>query len=160
MADEILTPGIPGMTGCDSLEPRESPNYLIKDNLLSEFESETDKYAARENLGVPNKDEVYTKKEVDKNIESKISRSINSHLSEDDPHGIMSKVGPIIDNLVRKDGTTPFEYPQGGVDPLFDFHLTTKKFVTDLLNSHIGKQDPHNTMLLVEEALQAYVEKS
>lgn len=160
MADEILIPGVPGTSGCDQVEPKESPNYLIKDNYLAEFETELDKEIARQNLGVHNKEDVYTKNEVDNNIRKQTSEQMKSHLAEDDPHQIMSKVSPLLQELLRVDGTTPFTAPQTGVDPILDFHLTTKKFVTNLLNSHINKQDPHNTMLLVREALQAYVERS
>lgn len=160
MADEILIPGTPGTTGCDSLEPKESPNYLIKDNYLSELETELDKEIARENLGVYSKQDTYTKTEVDNNIRKQTGDQMKNHLLEDDPHQIMPKVDSAIENLVRRDGTTPFIAPQTGVDPILDLHLATKRFVTNLLNSHLSKQDPHNIMLLVREALQAYVEKS
>lgn len=160
MADEILTPGMPGTSGCDSPEIRELPNYLIKDNYLSEFESELDKEIARENLGVYDRNSVYSKTESDNNLRKYVGDRLNDHLSQDDPHQIMPKVDSLIENLVRKDGTTPFTAPQTGVNPISDFHLTTKKFVTDLLNSHLNKVDPHNVMALVEEALQAYVQTS
>lgn len=160
MADEILTPGKPGTSGCDFQEPKESPNYLIKDNYFSEFETELDKEIARGNLEIYSKDEVYTKTESDNNIKKEIGDAVRKHLANDDPHQIMPRVDAIIEDFVRKDGTTPFTAPQTGVDPIYDFHLTTKKFVVDLLNAHINRQDPHNIMALVREALQAYVEKS
>lgn len=160
MADEILIPGTSGTALCDSIEPKESPNYLIKDNYLSEFQTEIDKEVVRENLGVHKKEDVYTKTEVDNNIKKQTGDRMRDHLAEDDPHQIMSKVEPLIWNLARQDGTTPFTSPQGGVDPVLEFHLTTKRFVNNLLNSHIDKLDPHNVMLLVREALEAYVEKS
>ena len=37
MADEILTPGKPGISECEFQEPKESQNYLIKDNYFSQF---------------------------------------------------------------------------------------------------------------------------
>lgn len=160
MADEILIPGQPGTSGCDSQEPKESPNYLIRDNYFSEFETEIDKEIARGNLEIYSKDEVYNKTETDNNIKKEVGDAVRKHLSDDDPHSIMSRVNALIEDLVRKDGTTPFTAPQVGVAPISDLHLTTKKFVVDLLNAHIGKQDPHNVMALVREALQAYVEKS
>ena len=160
MADEILTPGKPGTSGCDLQEPKESPNYLIKDNYFSEFETELDKEIARGNLEIYSKDEVYTKTESDNNIKKEVGDAVRKHLADDDPHQIMPRVDAIIEDFVRKDGTTPFTAPQTGVNPIQDFHLTTKKFVVDLLNAHINRQDPHNVMALVREALQAYVERS
>lgn len=160
MADEILTPGKPGTSGCDFQEPKESPNYLIKDNYFSEFETELDKEIARGNLEIYSKDEVYTKTESDNNIKKEVGDAVRKHLADDDPHQIIPRVDAIIEDFVRKDGTTPFTAPQTGVNPIQDFHLTTKKFVVDLLNAHINRQDPHNVMALVREALQAYVERS
>lgn len=160
MADEILIPGTPGANGCDSAEIKESPEYLKKDNYLSEFSEELDKEIVRENLRVYKKEDTYTKVESDNNLRKYVGEQMRSHLAEDDPHQIGSKIDDVVAYLVRQDGTTPFTAPQAGVNPILDFHLTTKKFVTDLLNSHISKQDPHNTMLLVKEALQAYVERS
>lgn len=160
MADEILTPGKPGISECEFQEPKESQNYLIKDNYFSEFETESDRQMARRNLEIYSQDEVYTKQETDNNLKKEVGDAIRNHLAEDDPHQIMSKVDTIVEDLVRQDGTTPFTAPQTGVNPVSDFHLTTKKFVTDLLNAHIIRQDPHNVMTLVREALQAYVERS
>lgn len=160
MADEILTPGKPGTSGCDFQEPKESPNYLIKDNYFSEFETELDKEIARGNLEIYSKDEVYTKTESDNNIKKEVGDAVRKHLADDDPHQIMPRIDAIVEDFVRKDGTTPFTAPQTGVNPIQDFHLTTKKFVVDLLNAHINRQDPHNVMALVREALQAYVERS
>lgn len=160
MADEILTPGKPGISECEFQESKETQNYLIKDNYFSEFETESDRQMARRNLEIYSQDEVYTKQETDNNLKKEVGDAIRNHLAEDDPHQIMSKVDTIVEDLVRQDGTTPFTAPQTGVNPVSDFHLTTKKFVTDLLNAHINRQDPHNVMALVREALQAYVEKS
>lgn len=161
MVDEILIPGQPGTPGCDTQEPQESPNYLIKDNYFSEFETESDKEIARANLGVYGKNEVLTKTESKHQVREAVNNSMRTHLADVDPHQIMPKVESLIGDLVRKDGTTPFTAPQTGVNPVQDFHLTTKKFVTELLSSHANRQDdPHNVMTLVREALQAYVERS
>lgn len=160
MVDEILIPGTPGASNSDSVTVEESLNYLIKDNYLSEFETELDKEIARQNLGVHNKEDVYTKTEVDSTIKKETSDQMKFHLAEDDPHKIMVKIDHLLQNLIKIDGTTPFTAPQTGVNPIFDYHLTTKKFVTDLLNAHVLKEDPHNTMTLVRNELQAYVEKN
>ena len=153
MIDAIITPGKPGTPGCDLQEPKESPNYLIKDNYFSEFETELDKEIARGNLDIYSKDEVYTKTESDNNIKKEVGDAVRKHLADDDPHQIMPRVDALIEDFVRNDGTTPFTAPQTGVNPIQDFHLTTKKFVVDLLNAHINRQDPHTVMALVRDAL-------
>lgn len=160
MADEILTPGKPGTSGCDSIETVESPNYLIKDNYFSEFESELDKEIARENLGVYDKSTVYTKIESDNNLKKHVSDQMREHLIQEDPHQIMPKVDELIRDLVRPDGTTPFIAPQTGVDPIQDFHLVTKRFVAKLLRDHINDLDPHQILPQVEDMLEQYVKQS
>ena len=62
--------------------------------------------------------------------------------------------------MVKDDGSTPFKAPQSGVDPITEFHLTTKRYVADLLNSHLRADDPHHIMDKVDEALAAYVKLS
>lgn len=157
---DVLTPGQAGNNGCSSAEYTETPDYLIKDNYLGEFETDVDKEIARNNLNVHSKDEVYTKLQVDNLTTQKVNTAINTHLAQDDPHQIMPKVESILADFVKNDGTTPFMAPQTGVDPLTDFHLTTKRFVTNLLNSHLKATDPHNIIPLVEEALKEYVKAS
>lgn len=164
MVDEIITPGISGAIEGDSIELEESPVYLIKDNHLSEFNTETDRAQARRGL------DVYSTGEVNKQIEEVVngevkkivSDSMTEHLMKDDPHNIMDKVRQ--EPFVRTDGSTPFTQPQrydgDATFIVLDSHLTTKKFVTDLLNSHKNdKYDPHNTMSLVMNKLEDYVKK-
>ena len=62
--------------------------------------------------------------------------------------------------MVKDDGSTPFKAPQSGVDPITEFHLTTKRFVTNLLDSHLRADDPHHIMDKVNEALAVYVKLS
>jgi hypothetical protein len=59
--------------------------------------------------------------------------------------------------FVKQDGTTPFKAPQAGVDPVSDFHLTTKKFVTQLIQDVLKKADPKETEALITDAIANYV---
>ena len=63
MADDILTPGLPVDDSCENVGAEETPNYLIKDNYLGEFETSAEKEIARTNLGVPSLEDVYNKSE-------------------------------------------------------------------------------------------------
>lgn len=151
MVDTILTP-----TPCETPMVVEEQNSFLIDNYFSELESDSQKGIARENLGVYGKTDLYTQVEVNNYVNKSVNDAIKQLLASDDPHQILPKVYSLLKDYIRKDGTTPFTAPQAGVDPLLDNHLTTKKFVVDLLDSHIKKTDPHNTMSLVEELLKQY----
>ena len=164
MVDEIITPGMSGAIDGDSTELEESPVYLIKDNHLSEFNTETDRAQARRGLNIYSIDEVNEKIKdtVNGEIKGMVTDSMSEHLMKDDPHNIMDKVRQ--QPFVKTDGSTPFTQPQKyDGDPKYivlDSHLTTKKFVTDLLNSHRNdKKDPHGTMSLVNVELEEYAKK-
>lgn len=158
MADTtILVPGNPGGECNPSISIEDTSKYLIKDNYLGEFEENFEKEIARENLGVYGKTDVYTQDETLLVIKESNKELLDNHLDADDPHGIIPQIEPRFNGLVRDDGTTPFTQPQTGVDPISDFHLTTKRFVSSLLTGHLGKTDPHNIMPLVQEALKEYI---
>ena len=53
MADDILTPGLPVDDSCENVGAEETPNYLIKDNYLGEFETSAKKEIARTNIEIP-----------------------------------------------------------------------------------------------------------
>ena len=160
MAEDILTPGLPADDSCENQTSVETPNYLQKDNYLGEFETTAEKEIARANLGVPSLDEVYNKLESSILAKQIVQEALQQHLNEDDPHYIP----PLVDNkligVVKNDGSTPFKSPQSGVDPVNEYHLTTKKFVEDLLNHHLQVSDPHHIMDLVNEALLEYIKAS
>ena len=160
MAEDILTPGLPANDSCEDQTSVETPNYLQKDNYLGEFETTAEKEIARANLGVPSLDEVYNKLESSILAKQIVQEALQQHLNEDDPHYIL----PLVDNkligVVKNDGSTPFKSPQSGVDPVNEYHLTTKKFVEDLLNHHLQVSDPHHIMDLVNEALLEYIKAS
>lgn len=160
MADkDILTPGAGGECA-QPITTAEPTNYLEKDNYLGEFESEVEKELARTNLGVPSLEDVYNKTESDIAAKKIIQEVVQQHLNADDPHSILPQVDDKLKGTVKDDGSTPFTAPQAGVDPVTEYHLTTKRFVESLLRSHLEASDPHNIMYLVEEALTTYVKAS
>lgn len=157
MADNsILTPGYqdPIETPVTS-PPRE--DCLIKDNFLSEYETEEEKSVVRENLNVPSKDSVYSRQDVDTQVSEKIRATIQEYLNMEDPHGILPTVAEMIADMVKSDGSTPFTAPQTGVDPQTAQHLTTKNYVDKLVREHVNADDPHNILPEVAILLEKYV---
>lgn len=160
MADDILTPGLPVDDSCENVGAEETPNYLVKDNYLGEFETSAEKEIARTNLGVPSLEDVYNKSESSILTKQLIQEALQQHLNEKDPHVILPLIDDKLIGVVKDDGSTPFKSPQLGVDPVNEYHLTTKKFVEDLLNHHLQVSDPHHIMDLVNEALLEYIKAS
>lgn len=157
MANTILTPGE------ENINPspiEQTTPYLEKDNYLSEYQTEGEKAVVRENLDVYSKDSVYNKTESDTLLDKTIKEAFDKYLNMDDPHGIIPTVEEMIEGVVRNDGSTPFLAPQKGVDPVQDYHLATKRFVTKLLKDHIGSEDPHKILPEVEDMLEQYVKQS
>lgn len=157
MANTILTPGE------ENINPspiEQTTPYLEKDNYLSEYQTEGEKAVVRENLDVYSKDSVYNKTESDTLLDKTIKEAFDKYLNMDDPHGILPTVEEMIEGVVRNDGSTPFLAPQKGVDPVQDYHLVTKRFVTKLLKDHIGSEDPHKILPEVEDMLEQYVKQS
>ena len=163
MADNsILTPGCQDTVDVPTTVD-ESVQYLEKDNFLSEYNNESEKSVVRENLNVYPKNAVYTKDETDTNIATTVTTAVNKHLSVEDPHGTLDTVREMITDMAKTDGSTPFTSPQSGVEPISDSHLTTKKFVTRLLNEHtrlVGSDDPHQILPEVRTILEKYVKSS
>lgn len=155
--DTILTPG-----GEEVIQPtpQETNQYLEKDNYLSEFQTEEEKAVVRENLGVHARDQVYTKTESNTKLDESIKKAFDKYLNMEDPHGILPTVEEMIEGVVRDDGSTPFKAPQTGVDPIQDFHLATKRFVTKILRDHLAEKDPHKILADVEDKLEQYVKQS
>lgn len=127
MANSILTPGYDDEIAEVSETTEEV--YLIRDNYLSEYETEAEKSVVRENLNIYPKDSVYTKDEVDINVNEFIAEKVTQLLDLDDPYGILPQVEEMITDMCKTDGSTPFTMPQEGVDPTSDMHLTTRKYV-------------------------------
>ena len=158
MANTILTPGEENIKEPPIKEP--IIHYLEKDNYLSEFQTIEEKAIARENLDVYSKDSVYNKTESDTLLDRTIKEAFDKYLNMEDPHGILPTVEEMIEGVVRNDGSTPFLAPQQGVDPVQDYHLATKRFVTRLLKEHTDAEDPHRILPEVEDMLEQYVKQS
>lgn len=158
--NSILIPGMTGGQECAQPLQEQDTQYLKKDNYLGEFEDEAEKSLVRENLGVYPKTSVYTQQEADIKSKTLIQEALQQHLSTEDPHGILPQVESKLEGIVKQDGSTPFLSPQTGVDPVSDFHLTTKRFVQKLLNDHLLADDPHNIISKVEDILTSYVKLS
>lgn len=157
MANTILTPGEENI---EQIPVEQTTPYLEKDNYLSEFQTIEEKAVARENLDVYSKDSVYNKTESDILLDRIIKEAFDKYLNMEDPHGILPTVESMIEGMVRNDGSTPFLAPQQGIDPVQDYHLATKRFVTKLLKEHIDSEDPHRILPIVEDILEQYVKQS
>ena len=157
MADNsILTPGYQDPIETPVTSPPQE-DCLIKDNFLSEYETEEEKSVVRENLNVPSKDSVYSRQDVDTQVSEKIRATIQEYLNMEDPHGILPTVAEMIADMVKADGSTPFTAPQTGVDPQTAQHLTTKNYVDKLVREHVNADDPHNILPEVAILLEKYV---
>lgn len=139
---------------------QEEEKYLIKDNFLSEYETEGEKSAVRGQLEVPHINSVYTKPDADNKIALAVSDLERKILSKEDPYKIIPQVKEMISSMVKTDGSTPFELPQSGVDPQKDSHLTTKKYVDKLNKEHLIANDPHDILRQVRNLLQQYTKVS
>ena len=65
-----------------------------------------------------------------------------------------------VDNLlkvfIKKDGSTPFNIAQIGVDPTIDSHLATKRYVDKTLYAHLVDVDPHGFLSILNQRLAPY----
>lgn len=157
MANTILTPGEESVT---PMPVEQSTPYLEKDKYLSEFQTEGEKAVVRENLDIYAKNSVYNKTESDTILNEKLKAAFDKYLNMEDPHGILPIVKDMFEGVVRNDGSTPFILPQKGVDPVQDYHLVTKRFVTQLLKEHLDIEDPHQILPEVQNILEQYVKQS
>ena len=139
------------------VDPQKTP--LTVEECLGEF-NDGQKALARENLDVYDRNMVYTKQDSDKKLNETIKKAFEKYLNEEDPHGILPEVRQMIEGFIRADGSTPFTAPQQGVDPVQDFHLATKRFVTKILRDHINDDDPHRIIPQVEDMLEQYVKQA
>ena len=110
---------------------------------------------------------------------------LQSHLNDNDPHHIMSLVNEalteyvkasevylkkevytkqeankILNDYLKNDGTTPFKRPQLGIDPKVDGHLTTKRYVDNLIQEHLVEIDPHGFLTTLNQRLALYYKKT
>lgn len=158
MAETILTPG-QNKDSQQELTQVVNPNYLTKDNLLSEFETESEKSVVRYNLGVPAAEDVYTKEEVEPIIIDRIKKKIAESLDSSD---FITRVvvETLLEDFVRLDGTTPFTSPQAGVEPKSSHDLTTKRYVDSLIQTCLKQADKTKILEQVENLLKDYVKEN
>lgn len=158
MAETILTPG-QGNGSQQEQTPVVNPNYLTKDNMLSEFQTESEKSVARYNLGVPSAEDVYTKEEVEPVIIDRIKKKIAESLDSSD---FITRVAveALLESFVRLDGSTPFRTPQAGVEPKASHDLTTKQYVDSLIQTCLKQVDKNKILEQVENLLKDYVKEN
>lgn len=131
-------------------------NYLIRDNYLSEFDTEEEKAYVRNNLGVPSINNIYMKDDTNKMIADFIIRYINKHL-EDQEHIQWEDITNLLaEEYVRVDGETPFTKPQGGQNPTAPNHLTTKRWVEDQLKNYLTSSDKSAIIKNINTILKDY----
>lgn len=157
MAETILTPGKDNNSNDESI-PVTNPNYLIKDNLLSEFKTESEKSIVRNNLGVLPAENVYTKEEIELIIIQKISKKLIEHLDSSE-HLTEEDILNMLINLVKIDGSIPFIAPQAGVDPQSSHDLTTKNYVDKLIQNCLKLSDKSKILDQVKLILTDYVKQ-
>lgn len=157
MAETILTPGKDNSSNTEQT-PTIDPGYLLKDNLLSEFETESEKSVARYNLGVLPAEDVYTKEEVEPLIAQRISKKLAEHLDSSD-HITEEEILDMLVDLIRNDGSTPFIAPQAGVDPVSNHDLTTKAYVDRLIQGCLKLADRAKILEQVANTLMDYAKQ-
>lgn len=157
MAETILIPGKDNSssTGQATIS---NDGYLLKDNLLSEFETDSDKSVARYNLGVLSAEDTYTKEDIDQVIIQKVSAKLKEHLDTSD-HITEEDIFNMLTNLVKNDGTTPFTAPQAGVNPVSNYDLATKIYVDRLIKGCLKDSDKTNILEQIEEILVNYAKQ-
>ena len=158
MGETALTP-----SAVPAQEQADTKNYLIKENYLSEFETEDEKSVARANLGVYAQSVVYTQDEAQLMMNEKIHAALQNYVTSDElPQAIAELSQQIADaGYVKSDGSVPFTNPQTQAAlPTNPSHLTNKAYVDNLLTKHLNANDPHKTLDAVKVLLTDYVKLS
>lgn len=157
MAETILTPGKDKSSNIEQTSTN-NPNYLVKDNLLSEFKTDAEKTVVRNNLGVLPAEDVYTKEEIEPLIVEKVSKKLAEHLDSSE-HITEEEIVDMLVDLIRNDGTIPFTAPQAGVDPISNHDLTTKAYVDRLIQKCLKLTDKNKILEQVSNTLKDYVKQ-
>lgn len=158
MGETVLTP-----SAVPAQEQADTKNYLVKENYLSEFETEDEKSVARANLGVYAQSAVYTQDEAQLMMNEKIHAALQNYVTSDElPKAIAELSQQIADaGYVKSDGSVPFTNPQTQAAlPTDPFHLANKAYVDNLLTKHLNASDPHKTLDAVKVLLTDYVKLS
>ena len=133
------TPFISAQTGVDPykdqhLTTKKYVDKIIRDHLIAKDPHDVLQEVATMLLQyvkgseVYNKNQLYTKQEIDHQA----------------------------DQYIKKDGTTPFIKAQIGADPSIDSHLATKRYVDKTIYNHKVDTDPHNFITILNQRLAAY----
>jgi hypothetical protein len=158
MGETVLTP-----SAVPAQEQADTKNYLVKENYLSEFETEDEKSVARANLGVYAQSVVYTQDEAQLMMNEKIHAALQNYVTSDElPRAIAELSQQIADaGYVKSDGSVPFTNPQTQAAlPTDPSHLANKAYVDNLLTKHLNANDPHKTLDAVKVLLTDYVKLS
>lgn len=89
-------------------------------------------------------------------IEDKLEQYIQRTEVNSIKNELNDKIDQLSSNSIKRDGTTPFTKPQGGVDPQKDNDLTTRKYVNNLLKKHLIDVDPHGFLSILNHRLASY----
>lgn len=108
-------------------------------NFTERLNKKLEKYALKNT--VYDITQTYSRNQIDSVIEKLVEQSvieiIKSHESLEDPHNILEKIKE--SGYVTKDGTTPFEKPQKGVDAVNPKDLVTLHQLKDLVQKESQK---------------------
>lgn len=155
MAEILITPGKQLDSNTESVP---SPNYLLADNCLSEFNTEAKKATARLHLGVPAVEDTYTQEKVKEVITDNIAVKLDEHINDFD-HITQEEIIKMLDGFIRQDGSVPFTQPQSGKTPTKSSHLTTKLYVDQLVSECLKVVDRDRILEQVENSLRDYVKQ-
>ena len=114
-----------------------------------------------------------------------VSKLLRDHVNADDPHQLLPEVqnllkqyvqssdtylktqvynkgeiNELVNQYVKKDGSTAFTKAQIGVDPVIDSHLSTKRYVDKTIYSHLSDIDPHGFITILNNRLSKYAKKN
>lgn len=113
-----------------------------------------------------------------------VEKLLKDHINTEDPHQILPEVLNLLTQyvkysdvylksqlytkneidktntqFVKKDGSTAFTKAQSGVDPVIDSHLSTKRYVDNVIKTHLLDVDPHGFITILNNRLANYAKK-
>lgn len=89
-------------------------------------------------------------------IEDKLEQYVKQTAVNSIKNELNDKINQLSSSSIKRDGTTSFTKPQGGVDPQKDNDLTTRKYVNNLLKKHLIDVDPHGFLSILNHRLASY----
>lgn len=158
MAEDILTP-IQDSEDEEATPTVDTSLFLSKENFLSEFSTDGEKAAARENLEVFGVGETYNQDQINQRITAKVEAAIQKYA---DSLNYLDKtqIQEILINYIKSDGSRRFTAPVKGVTPTDSAHLTTKAYV-DFIKKNLQQLIESNSINIedVENSLNNYALK-